>query len=220
MSLPANPLQPQSGMGCIRLSMNRLLPVVLLLALAVPAQACMVTTPLIEYLVLGSFLHLWPALLAIGVGLVRLLIGRGSRVLRFGIAWLAWTAATAVVAAIWEFVHWNASGSHQAAAFVEYGALTLSIALGPVVSWVQPRSKPVARAQAEGLSLRAAGRCPVCAEGMGARLAVLCRKCSTPHHEACLQFNGRCGIYGCEPDRDPRAAAAAQELEKDKGAAC
>lgn len=38
----------------------------------------------------------------------------------------------------------------------------------------------------------------------------------TPHHEACLQFNGRCGIYGCEPDREPRAVAAAQAPEKEK----
>lgn len=42
------------------------------------------------------------------------------------------------------------------------------------------------------------GRCPVCRDPVHAH-RIDCVQCGTPHHTDCLSFNGRCGIYGCQP---------------------
>lgn len=44
-------------------------------------------------------------------------------------------------------------------------------------------------------------RCPVCATTCDAVLAVVlaCGSCGVPHHRDCLEYFGRCGIYGCAP---------------------
>lgn len=49
------------------------------------------------------------------------------------------------------------------------------------------------------------GHCPVCREVVRDRVAT-CARCHTPHHRECLDFNGRCGIFACEPGApDPTA---------------
>lgn len=39
--------------------------------------------------------------------------------------------------------------------------------------------------------------CPVCSTALQRSGLVLCRKCSTPHHRRCWEFNKGCGTYGC-----------------------
>lgn len=43
----------------------------------------------------------------------------------------------------------------------------------------------------------ARGTCLVCGEDLSGRLVVSCRRCRTPHHRDCWQYNGRCAVYGC-----------------------
>jgi hypothetical protein len=38
--------------------------------------------------------------------------------------------------------------------------------------------------------------CKVCGEGINGDM-VFCRRCKTPHHADCWQFNGCCSVYGC-----------------------
>jgi hypothetical protein len=39
-------------------------------------------------------------------------------------------------------------------------------------------------------------RCRVCGEAIGSDL-VFCRRCKTPHHRDCWQYNGLCSVFGC-----------------------
>lgn len=39
--------------------------------------------------------------------------------------------------------------------------------------------------------------CPVCAKALSSGPMVKCRKCGTPHHNACWEHNGTCSVYGC-----------------------
>ena len=43
----------------------------------------------------------------------------------------------------------------------------------------------------------AAGRCPVCAEGLGSQ-TVQCAQCQTPHHADCWSYVGHCSTYACQ----------------------
>ena len=64
--------------------------------------------------------------------------------------------------------------------------------------------RPTPRSKLSPLSL-APGHCPVCRELVRDRLEE-CARCHTQHHRECLEFNGRCGIFACEPGApDPTA---------------
>lgn len=51
--------------------------------------------------------------------------------------------------------------------------------------------------------------CPACAEPVERSLAERCPVCTAPHHEACWQYLGGCGVWGCaggSPRHTPSAA--------------
>lgn len=56
------------------------------------------------------------------------------------------------------------------------------------------------------------GRCPVCGEQALEGL-VNCSKCLVPHHNACWEYNGKCGIYAC-------GASTSVTTEQDLGEWC
>ncbi len=39
--------------------------------------------------------------------------------------------------------------------------------------------------------------CQVCGSAIPGDVRVFCRRCKTPHHKECWQFNGRCSTYAC-----------------------
>ena len=43
-------------------------------------------------------------------------------------------------------------------------------------------------------------RCQVCGEDITSDM-VFCRRCKTPHHLECWQYNGSCSIFGCQETR-------------------
>lgn len=55
--------------------------------------------------------------------------------------------------------------------------------------------------------LREAAKCPVCActifENAEEDPVVWCKRCNTPHHGDCWQYNGGCGLYGCKDQAPP-----------------
>ena len=54
-------------------------------------------------------------------------------------------------------------------------------------------------------------RCPVCASAVDFD-AVVCPRCSTPHHRECWQYIGGCAIFGCDDLRwRPMAIPASEE---------
>ena len=55
------------------------------------------------------------------------------------------------------------------------------------------------------LSVRMAGRCPICATTLVEPL-VRCERCLAPHHEECWDYAGRCATYGCDPRSGRRVA--------------
>jgi hypothetical protein len=43
--------------------------------------------------------------------------------------------------------------------------------------------------------------CPICGSKIAPEAKVICRRCGTPHHEDCWEFNGRCSTYACGEKR-------------------
>jgi hypothetical protein len=43
--------------------------------------------------------------------------------------------------------------------------------------------------------------CQVCGARIPADNRVYCRRCRTPHHKDCWEFNGRCSTYACGEPR-------------------
>ncbi len=43
--------------------------------------------------------------------------------------------------------------------------------------------------------------CQICGSKIEADVRVLCRRCGTPHHKDCWEFNGRCSTYACGEKR-------------------
>jgi hypothetical protein len=43
--------------------------------------------------------------------------------------------------------------------------------------------------------------CQVCGAEISAEVRVFCRRCRTPHHKDCWEFNGRCSTYACGEPR-------------------
>lgn len=43
--------------------------------------------------------------------------------------------------------------------------------------------------------------CPICGSKIAPESRVVCRRCGTPHHEDCWDFNGRCSTYACGEKR-------------------
>jgi hypothetical protein len=43
--------------------------------------------------------------------------------------------------------------------------------------------------------------CPICGSAIAPEARVVCRRCGTPHHEDCWEFNGRCSTYACGEKR-------------------
>jgi hypothetical protein len=43
-------------------------------------------------------------------------------------------------------------------------------------------------------------RCQVCGERVTLD-RIDCRRCETPHHRDCWEYNGRCAMYGCGESR-------------------
>lgn len=43
--------------------------------------------------------------------------------------------------------------------------------------------------------------CQICGSGIPADLRVNCRRCGTPHHRDCWEFNGQCSTYACGEKR-------------------
>lgn len=68
---------------------------------------------------------------------------------------------------------------------------------------------PLAEDAFEVLAATAAGeaRCKICGEAIEHEV-IRCRRCETPHHLACWEYNDGCSVYGCrsrrfQPDADP-----------------
>lgn len=43
--------------------------------------------------------------------------------------------------------------------------------------------------------------CQICGSKIAPEAKVVCRRCGTPHHEDCWEFNGRCSTYACGEKR-------------------
>jgi len=43
--------------------------------------------------------------------------------------------------------------------------------------------------------------CQICGSAIDAEVRVTCRRCGTPHHKDCWEFNGRCSTYACGEKR-------------------
>jgi hypothetical protein len=43
--------------------------------------------------------------------------------------------------------------------------------------------------------------CQVCGSAIPSDVRLYCRRCRTPHHKDCWEFNGRCSIYACGEKR-------------------
>jgi hypothetical protein len=43
--------------------------------------------------------------------------------------------------------------------------------------------------------------CQICGSKIASETKVVCRRCGTPHHEDCWEFNGRCSTYACGEKR-------------------
>jgi hypothetical protein len=43
--------------------------------------------------------------------------------------------------------------------------------------------------------------CQVCGSRIPADVRVFCRKCRTPHHKECWEYNGKCSTFGCGEER-------------------
>jgi hypothetical protein len=43
--------------------------------------------------------------------------------------------------------------------------------------------------------------CPICGSKIAPEVRVSCRRCETPHHQDCWEFNGRCSTYACGEKR-------------------
>jgi hypothetical protein len=72
------------------------------------------------------------------------------------------------------------------------------------VPFVHLPKRPTPRSKLSPLAL-VPGHCPVCREIVRDRVEE-CARCHTQHHRECLEFNGRCGIFACEPGApDPTA---------------
>ena len=52
-----------------------------------------------------------------------------------------------------------------------------------------------------------AQRCQVCYSGVSADTGVVCRRCRTPHHSDCWQFNGGCATFACGEKLTHKGAA-------------
>ena len=52
---------------------------------------------------------------------------------------------------------------------------------------------------------RASGLCPICSSPLRNPI-VRCKRCSSPHHQDCWEYLGRCATYGCDP-KGRRSAA-------------
>jgi hypothetical protein len=87
-------------------------------------------------------------------------------------------------------------------------ALGTGMALTPLlalIAVVADRAPAPRQAAALAPLTLARGHCPVCRELVRDRVEE-CARCHTPHHRECLAFNGRCGIFACEPGApDPTA---------------
>jgi len=61
-------------------------------------------------------------------------------------------------------------------------------------------------------------KCQVCGEEIGADL-VFCRRCKTPHHRECWQYNGACSVFGCGETRFviPQVAPRVEKTEPGEG---
>jgi hypothetical protein len=44
-------------------------------------------------------------------------------------------------------------------------------------------------------------RCQICGSDIGEDVRVNCRRCGTPHHKDCWEFNGQCSTYACGEKR-------------------
>jgi hypothetical protein len=43
--------------------------------------------------------------------------------------------------------------------------------------------------------------CQVCGSRIPAEGRVFCRRCRTPHHKDCWEYNGKCSTFGCGEER-------------------
>jgi hypothetical protein len=48
--------------------------------------------------------------------------------------------------------------------------------------------------------------CPICSTKIAPEALVVCRRCETPHHQDCWEFNGRCSTYACGEKRADKKA--------------
>jgi hypothetical protein len=55
-----------------------------------------------------------------------------------------------------------------------------------------------------GSCISQVGNCPVCGDVIVDRKKK-CSQCGTPHHEECLEYNGKCGMYACNGMQKPPA---------------
>jgi hypothetical protein len=81
--------------------------------------------------------------------------------------------------------------------FIEWPqVLRMKLAAEELVGLVQ--SLPPAGIELGERSERAAGLCPICTTPLRDPI-VRCKRCSSPHHQDCWQYLGRCATYGCDP---------------------
>ncbi|MBI3855555.1 MAG: hypothetical protein HY293_07665 [Planctomycetes bacterium] len=50
------------------------------------------------------------------------------------------------------------------------------------------------------------GLCQICGGSLGEGFVVVCRRCSTPHHEDCWTYAGECSTFACRERRFVRAS--------------
>jgi hypothetical protein len=60
-------------------------------------------------------------------------------------------------------------------------------------------------------------KCQVCGEEIREGL-VFCRRCKTPHHGECWQYNGACSVFGCGETRfaTPQVARRVEDSKQDE----
>lgn len=85
--------------------------------------------------------------------------------------------------------HWNSSQASDIAQFVELG-------LGLYDQLLLTRSVGIEFVESNELQVIEHAHCKVCGEDLD-REIVCCRRCKTPHHRECWEYNGGCSTYAC-----------------------
>jgi hypothetical protein len=84
---------------------------------------------------------------------------------------------------------WNSSQGSDIVQFVELG-------LGLYDQMLITRSVGIEFVESSEMQVIEDAHCKVCGEEFGSEI-VCCRRCKTPHHRECWEYNGGCSTYAC-----------------------